>query len=53
MFIYAKNKKAANGWRLFLIQTLVLASGDVHGDFETETQVRSSGLGPHGESPLN
>jgi len=24
------------------------ASGDVHGHFETEAQVSSSGLGPHG-----
>jgi hypothetical protein len=53
MFIYTKKQKSRHGWRLFLIQTLVLASSDVHGDFETETQVRSSGLGPHGESPLN
>jgi hypothetical protein len=28
-----------------------LAGGDVHRDFETETKVSGSGLGPHDEAP--
>jgi hypothetical protein len=50
-FFQATKKPPEGGF--FADNAARLAGGDVHGDFETETQVSSRGLGPHGEAPLS